>query len=95
MTTSQTGEQSLTFTQFQILKAIPKGQIVMRTTEPGTWRHLTDTYAVTSTVRTLKDLGLIDTDRPYVKGFRRPRITQAGYAAMSAAHHNRPTKKKH
>lgn len=87
----------LTFSQFEVMKAIPKGHIFMKLNEPGTWRSFNgrNGYVVTTSMRSLIERGLVkanekhDTDRR-----RRATITQAGYIAMSKAARHKPTKRK-
>lgn len=86
----------LTFTQFEVLRAIPKGHIFMRIDQPATWRHDNGShgYVVTSSMRSLLERKLVVAAATFVDGRRGASITAAGYAALSKAVHHRPTKKR-
>lgn len=90
----------LTFTQFEALKAIPKGHVFMQQSEPGTWRHNDghndghNGFVLTSTMRSLIDRHLVKPRTSYVDGKRLADITPAGYVALSKAAHVRPKKKR-
>ena len=84
----------LTFTQVQVLKAIPRGLITMTTKKLGSWRHA-DGYVVTSSMLPLLRRKLVVADPTFTDGVRRAKVTAAGYAALSRATHKPPTKKGH
>lgn len=85
-------EEPITFTQHQVLKAIPKGQVTMSLGEPGTWRHA-DGYVVTSSMRPLLERKWVVPEPTFTKGVRRVKLSAAGYAALSRATHKPPTKR--
>lgn len=91
-TPSETYAQLLSFTDFEVLKAIGRKEIVMRPSKHGSWKNA-DRVIVTSTVQSLIRRGLAAADLTYVNGICRPTITQAGYAAMSRAARHKPTKR--
>lgn len=93
MKTYQTDDDKrLTFTQFEVLKAIPRGQIFIGAKHPGTWYHA-DGYAVTSTMLSLLERKLVVADPTFTDGRRGAKVTQAGYAAMSYAARHKPVKR--
>lgn len=98
MTTQATNTQvkDLSFTEFQAMKAIPKGHVYMRNNAPGTWRLIDRPgragFVITKTMRALIDRGLVKPRTDYVAGKRLADITPAGYEAMSKAAHTPPKK---
>ena len=95
-TSEQQITAELTFSQFEALRAIVRGEITMTVSEPGTWRRKNGKhgYVVTSTMRSLLERKLVIADATFTDGVRGCRITAAGYAALSRAVHHKPTKKR-
>lgn len=85
----------LTFSQFEVLKEIPRDHIFMKASEPGTWRCYNGQrgYVVTTTMRALIERGLVKPKTDFVDGQRGVTITQAGYEAMSKANRHKPVKR--
>lgn len=91
----QTGDQPLTFAQFQALKALTRGEISMTLAAPGTWRQGEGRYShvVTSTMRVLLERKLAVADPTFAEGSRGAKVTPAGYAALSYAARHKPVKR--
>lgn len=85
----------LTFSQFEILKAIPRSHVFMKGSEPGTWRCHNGSagYVCTTSMRSLITRGLVKPRLAYTDGRRGVDITQAGYTAMSKASNHKPAKR--
>ena len=94
MTSQETDDKPLTFTQFEVLKAIPRGLVSMKINEPATWRH-TEGYVVTSTMLSLLIRKLAVADPTFTDGRRSAKVTQAGYIALSRANRRKPVKRGH
>jgi hypothetical protein len=95
-TTTAAADKPLTFTQFETLKAIPRGEITMSLDEPGTWRRKNGNrgYVVTSSMRPLIERRLVAVDLAYHDGVRGCRLTAKGNEELSRANHNRPKKRR-
>ncbi len=93
MKTYQTDDaKPLGFTEYEVLKAIPRSLVTMRPGDTALWRHH-DGYTVTSTMLTLIERGYVRPDTDFTNGRRGARITAAGYAAMSYAARHKPSKR--
>ena len=103
--TTQTTDLSLTFVQFETLKAIAAGAVTMKAIEAPIWRNANRRtytpgigwrggYAVTSAMLDLLERKLAIADPTFTDGSRGAKVTQAGYEALSLAHHKPPTKRR-
>lgn len=95
MKTYQTDDaKPLTHTEFEILKAIPKGLVTMRPGDTALWRHA-EGYAVTNTMLGLLERGLVNANPTITDGRRGAKLTAAGYTALSRAARHKPSKRGH
>lgn len=93
MKTYQTDNaKPLTFTEFEVLKAIPRGLVTMKAGDTALWRHK-DGYAVTSTMLGLLEASYVRADPTFTDGRRGAHVTAAGYAALSYAARHKPVKR--
>lgn len=105
MTISQTDDRSLTFVQHETLKAVACSYVTMTASEAPIWRNSNRRrwiqgigwrggYAVTDAMLSLLQRKLAVADPTFTDGSRSATVTQAGYEALSIAHHHPPTKRR-
>lgn len=94
-------EKPLTFNEFEVLRAVPNGRIVMWAHTPGAWFLTSPSdprghpgQRVSDTMRRLLERKYAIADGTFTDGQRKAKVTQTGYVVLSYSTRHKPNKKR-